>query len=97
MCCADQRADLGLHRGERRRHAQLQVEVTMVQRANRHTDGGALILSGQRSKPGHARDHERPTGPTCPTTPRPAHTVVISRAYDGTSRFSPFRLSSNCI
>jgi hypothetical protein len=76
----------------------------MVQGANRDADARPLILSGQRGKPGHARDHERPiraparlpvaprnwdTRPTVTFTP-PVRAAV--RTYDGTSRRSPFRL-----
>jgi hypothetical protein len=54
---ADERSNLGLDGGERLRDSQLQVQVAMVQRPDRHRHCGVLVLAGDRRKAGHALDH----------------------------------------
>jgi len=54
----DQRAHVGFDGGEALRDAQLQIEVAVVQRANRDGDRRAFVLAGHRGEPGHRLDHE---------------------------------------
>ena len=43
-------ADIALDRRERLRQTQLQIEVTMVQRANRDADGRAVVFASSRTQ-----------------------------------------------
>ena len=53
-----QRPDVALDRRHRLRHAELQIEMAVIQRADRDADGRAVVLGRRRSKAGHALDHD---------------------------------------
>ncbi len=55
---ADERPDVGLDGGERLRDPQLQVEITVVQRANGDRHRRALVLVRDRCEAGHGLDHD---------------------------------------
>src|SRR5206468_140545 len=54
----DQRARIGLERGKPLRDAQLEIEVPVIQGADRDGDGGTFVLARHTREPGHGFDHE---------------------------------------